>query len=123
MDNKKGLLQDRLLRFAVRVISVAKSLPRDDVGVHVCRQVTRSSTSAGANYQEALGSESRNDFTHKMQIVLKEWRETHYWPRLIEEARLLPPQRLEGIIGEANELIAMTVRSVATAKRRGADMR
>jgi len=39
-----------------------------------------------------------------MNIALKEARETHYWLRLIRDARFLPSARMEKIILEADEL-------------------
>jgi len=118
MTNGKGLLNERLFTYAVRTIAVARALPRSDVGIHIRKQVLRSGTSAGANYQEAVGSESRKDFIHKMQIVLKELRETYYWLRIIKAVRLLPAKRLAEILQESDELIAITVKSLTTAKTR-----
>ena len=116
---RRGLLDERLLRLAVRVISVCHALPRTEVGKHVGDQLMRSGTSAGANYREACGYESRADFVHKMQIVLKELRETDYWLRLAIEAHLVPEKRLGDLLQECHELTAMTVRSLTTAKGRG----
>ena len=87
--------------------------------MHIRRQLLRSGTSAGANYQEALGSESRKDFVHKLQIALKELRESHYWLRLLSATDLMPKERLGAIVKEADELVAMTVKSIVTAKSRG----
>jgi four helix bundle protein len=46
----------------------------------VCRrigdQLLRSGTAVGANYEEAQGAESRVDFSHKLQVALKELRES-----------------------------------------------
>ena len=116
--NDKGMLEERLLGYAVRIIAIAQVLPKSNIGVHVGRQILRSGTSAGANYQEAVGSESRKDFIHKMQITLKELRETHYWLRIIKASGLLPARRLTKILQESDELIAMTVSSIVTAKGR-----
>ena len=116
--NDKGMLEERLFEYAVRAIAVARALPKSDVGGHIGKQMLRSGTPAGANYQEAVGWESRNDFVHKMQIVLKELRETYYWLRVTKAVRLLPVKRLEDILQESNELIAMTVKSIVTAKGR-----
>jgi len=51
-------------------------LSRNDVGKHVANQLMRAATSSGANYEEACSAESRADFIHKVQIVLKELRGT-----------------------------------------------
>jgi four helix bundle protein len=47
------------------------------------RQLIRSGTSVGANVEEAQAAQSRADFIHKIEIALKELRETRYWLRLL----------------------------------------
>jgi four helix bundle protein len=69
-------LQDRLIEFGAAVCGALGDLPNDLVGSHVSRQLIRSATSPAANYAEARGAESRQDFIHKMQLRLKELRET-----------------------------------------------
>ena len=113
-----GRLDGRLLEYGVRIIAASQSLPRTDVGRHVSLQMLRSGTSAGANCQEARGAESRSDFIHKMQIVLKELRETCYWLCIAEKAHLTPARCLKEIVQESDELIAMTVKSIVTARSR-----
>jgi four helix bundle protein len=76
----------------------------------------RAGTSAGANFQEARGAESRADFVHKMQVVLKELRETEYWLRLLQETKLVPSSLLAAPLAEVDELIRIVVKSVITAK-------
>ena len=112
------MLQERLLDYAVRIIGVCQALPRTEVGDHTRKQMLRSGTSAGANYSEANGAESLDDFIHKMGITLKELRESYFWLRVVEKARLLPPRRLKDILRESDELIAMTVSSIVTARKR-----
>ena len=76
----------------------------------------RAATSAGANYEEACAAESRADFIHKMQIVLKELRESHYWLRLLEKSDLTAKSELAPILKEADELCRIIAQSVITAK-------
>lgn len=114
---RDGTLDKRLLAYAVEIVRMTQSMPKTFVGQHVARQVLRSGTSAGANYREARGAESRADFAHKMQIVVKELRETDYWLTLALEARLLPPSQITSLVRECGELTAMSVQSVVTAKK------
>jgi four helix bundle protein len=109
-------LQQRLLEYAVRIIRLVESLPKTLTGRRIADQLLRSGTSVGANYEEARGAESREDFVHKLQIALKELRESNYWLRLVSSARLLPPDRLAGIIDESNQLRALLSKAVATTK-------
>ena len=72
----------------------------------------------GANYEEAQGAESKADFIHKLQIALKELRESRYWLRLLAASDTVPPQLLEEIIDEATQLRAILSKAVATSKER-----
>ncbi|MDO9542090.1 MAG: four helix bundle protein [Kiritimatiellia bacterium] len=112
-------LEDRLIAFAVRVIRMVDALPMTFVGKHISQQLTRSSTSPAANYGEAQSAESRADFVHKLKIMLKELRETRVWLLLIMRAELIKPvSKLEALIQEASELIAIFVKSVKTASKK-----
>ena len=71
-------LSDRLIDFAVRILKLTESLDDTYVNRHISKQLVRSGTSIGANYEEARGAESRADFVYKMRIALKESRETVY---------------------------------------------
>jgi four helix bundle protein len=109
-------LQQRLLEYSVRIIKSVESLPKTLTGRRIADQLLRSGTSVGANYEEARGAESREDFVHKLQIALKELRESNYWLRVISSAQLLPPDRLAAIIDESSQLRALLSKAVATTK-------
>ncbi len=111
-------LEERLVDFAVSIIRTAQSLPETKAGKHIEGQLTRSGTSPAPNYGEAQDAESRADFIHKMKISLKELRETKVWLQIIAKASLIKPSsKVEPIIREADELIAIFVASVKTAKK------
>jgi len=65
-------IQERLIDFAVDIIKLCSSLPKNRSSNHIATQLLRSGTSPAANYGEARGAESRNDFIHKLRIALKE---------------------------------------------------
>lgn len=114
--NSEELLE-RLVDWGARCIRVGTALPRSDIGRHVCLQLTRAATSAGANYSEACGAQSKRDFVHKMHLVVKELRETDYWLRLIQRSGLVPQTRLCKIREGTDELLAICVASAKTAKK------
>jgi four helix bundle protein len=93
-------------------------MPRDLAGKHIAFQLLKAGTSAGANYEEARGAESRADFVHKLGIVLKELKESRYWLRLISLAGLMKPARVATLLSESEELCAIVGQSVLTAKTR-----
>ncbi|MFC1806654.1 four helix bundle protein [Planctomycetota bacterium] len=109
-------LAERLFEYAAAVVMVTQKLPRNFVGGHVARQLLRSGTSAGANYEEARAAESRNDFIHKLQVSLKELRESNFWLRLIARVRLANIPSLDETLDESSQLVAILSKAVATAK-------
>ena len=117
MNQERSDLSKRFLGFAAMVIRMVRSLRKDAIDFHIAKQVIRSATSAGANYQEACAAESRADFVHKLQISLKELNETLYWLHLMElisdssSIRNLPVA-----IQENKELGAIIGKSIVTAK-------
>jgi len=116
LPNRKGDdIAHRLLNFAVQAFKIAKNLSHDMAGKHAARQLIRSATSSGANYEEARCAESRADFVHKIRIAAKELRESHYWLRLVDQACLAKQQELSSLIREADELIAIFISSAKTA--------
>ena len=76
----------------------------------------RSGTSPLANCGEVQGAESRRDFVHKLGICLKELRETRAWLKLVVELRLCPEAPLALMLGECDELLAITASSIKTAR-------
>lgn len=115
--NVKYDLEERLLDFAVRIIEIVEALPNTRAGNHIAGQLLRCGTSPAPNYGEAQSAESRKDFVHKMKICLKELRETNVWLKIIRRRNLLKRRdELEALIVECNELIAIFVKSIKTAK-------
>jgi four helix bundle protein len=82
-------------------------------------QLLRSGTSPAANYAEARSAESRRDFVHRISICLKELRETHVWLELSRRLKLGKANDVEAALREADQLIAIFVASIKTAKRNG----
>ena len=83
------------------------------------KQIVRSSTSPALNYGEAIAAESSKDFVHKLQIVLKELRETWVTLTIINKAGLCKNQTLlEKAIEENNQLISILVKSVNTSRNK-----
>ena len=107
---------DRTRAFALRIIRLYRALGRDDVGRILGRQLLRSGTSIGANVEEAQAGQSKADFISKMSIALKEARETRYWLTLVLEAELLPADRLDSILTEAEEIVKVLYSIIRSTK-------
>ena len=115
MEERDGLAE-RLLDYGARIIKLVEALPKTLVARRIGDQLLRSGMSVGAHYEEAQGPESKADFVHKLQIALKEMRESNYWLRLLAKAKTLPPERLRDILDESVQLRAMLSKAVAKVK-------
>ncbi|WP_437223184.1 four helix bundle protein [Planctomicrobium sp. SH661] len=109
-------LSDRLMELAVRIGKVVDALPDTRLGRHIAGQLIRCGTAAGPNYEEGRSAESRRDFIHKLRIAIKELRESRYWLRLIEKARLIPKSRMTEVTQESDELVRILGKSLATTQ-------
>ena len=107
-------LQERLIDFSVAVWEGTAHLQSCPEMARFRDQVMRSATSVAANYAEARAAESRRDFIHKMQICLKELRETGVWLEILR--RLNDPDRVRTLLRECDELTAIFVASIKTAR-------
>src|SRR6516165_1811975 len=87
-------LGERLVEYGVRIVRVVGSMPTSLAGRRIADQLLTCGLSVGANFEEAQAAESHNDFVHKLQIALKELRESNYWLRLLAGAGKLPKPRL-----------------------------
>ena len=114
-------LKKRTKAFALRILKLVDALPKTTAGRALSSQIVRSGTSIGANYRAACRAKSTADFIAKMAIVEEEADETLFWLELLEESELLPAAKLTAIKQEADELIAITVTSIKTARRNRAD--
>jgi len=111
-------LAQRTRAFAVRVIRLFKALPRDEAARVIGRQFLRSGTAPGAHCREAFRGRSDAELISKLETALQELDETIYWFELLIEAGIVSPKRLEPLMAEAEEIMAILVTSVRTVKRR-----
>lgn len=117
MKDRKYDLEDRLVKYAVRIIRITESLPQSYAGLHLGKQLLRSGTSPAANYGEAQSAESKKDFIHKLKIGLKELKETRIWLKIIAASELIKPKdRVSSLLMETEELIAIFFRSIQTSR-------
>ena len=114
---RKFDLEDRLIDFAISISEIVEILPNTKFGNQIGGQLTRSGTSPALNYGEAMSAESTNDFIHKLKIILKELRESFVCLKIIKRKPLIQTsENLELVYKENNELIAIFVKSIQTAK-------
>jgi four helix bundle protein len=111
-------MKRRTKQFALRVIRLVESLPKGRTADVLGRQLLRSGTSVGANYRAACRARSTADFISKMCIVEEEADESLFWMELLIESGIVKIEKLESLMKEADELLAITVASINTAKKR-----
>ena len=111
-------LRARTKAFALRVIRLYSSLPKMTEAQVLGKQLPRSGTSVGAQYREATRARSTAEFVSKIESGLQELEETTYWLELLTESGIVPESQLKDLRGEADELTAILVSSVKTAKSR-----
>ena len=119
MKLEDGLkLQERLINFAVRILSLANKLPNMPSGIHIRGQIIKSGTSPAANYSEARNAESNADFIHKLKIVIKELNETLVWLKIIAKSEMIKQSLLTDLLDENEQLCKIISKSIATAKKK-----
>jgi four helix bundle protein len=117
MEQRKFDLEDRLVKFACLSLEICDLLPNSKSGQNLEYQLSKSSTASALVYGEAQAAESKADFVHKVKVVLKELRESRINLRIIMEKPLLINEKLLIVFKEANELIAIFLKSIETAKQ------
>lgn len=112
---KKSLIAQKSYEFALDVIKILRVLDKDSANLILIRQLIRSVTSIGANIEEALGSNSKKEFIHSMNIAKKEARETFYWLRLLKDLNFKHRKKLEELLAEAEEIVRILTKIVKTS--------
>jgi four helix bundle protein len=109
-------IKQRTKGFAIEILRLTDSLPRNRSLDVLCKQVIRSATSVGANYRSACVARSRAEFISKLHIAREEADETGYWLELLKECYLTQSCRVDKFISEAGELTAIFTASIKTAQ-------
>lgn len=118
MEEKKFDIEDRLVNYTSRMIDVVEALPGTRAGNYIAGQLIKSCHSPTFNYGEAQAAESRDDFIHKLAIVLKELKECRTALKIIRKKEMIKPDvKLTGIYKETEELIAIIGKSIKTAEK------
>jgi four helix bundle protein len=111
-------LKQRTKEFALRTIRLVESLPRGKITDVIGRQLLRSGTSVGANYRSACRAKSIADFISKLGTVEEEADESIYWMELLIESGLISKDKVVELLDEADQLVAIIVSSIKTARAR-----
>jgi four helix bundle protein len=110
------MMKARTKEFAKRIIRLCRSLPNNREGWRIGDQIFRSGTSVGSNYRAACRGRSKAEFIAKLGTVLEETDETLYWLEMMVETEMVKASKLEALMKENRELLAIFVASMNTAK-------
>ncbi len=99
-----SILEERTFKFSVDVIKFLKTIKYSKENDVIKYQLAKASTSIGANYEEAQGAFSKEDFKYKMSICFRESKEANYWLRILKEIGVSNNEKLNDLIQESHEL-------------------
>ena len=110
-------LQDRTRAFAKDVIKLCEKLPQTQAAQSISEQLMASSGSVNSNYRAACRARTRKEFISKLGVVVEESDESLGWLQLLVETEMCKAEAAEPLITDANELVAIFVKSAKTARR------
>ena len=118
MENGKNPIIKKSYDFALDIIGLYKFLTEKKKEFVLSKQLLRSGTSIGANIREAVEAQSKADFLSKMNISLKEARESLYWIDLLADSGYMDIKQKQNIYKKCEELVRMLVSIVKTTKEK-----
>ena len=116
-EYKENIIVKKSYSFALEIIKLYKQLVEQKEYV-LSKQLLRSGTSIGANVHEAVSSESKRDFIHKMGIALKETRETSYWLNLLKDSSYISYETFDSLHSDCHSIIKILNSIILTTKER-----
>ncbi len=119
MATQPEQLRERTKQFAIRIVRLFRGLPKTDEARIMGKQLLRAGTSVAANYRALCRARSRAEFISKIGVVVEEADETVFWLEMLVETGVLPGPRMEQVLAEANELLAILAASQRTARAGG----
>ena len=111
-------LKARTKKFTLDCLALCAKIPKSREFDSIVRQLIRSSSSVGANYRAANRAKSDRDFIHKLKIVEEEADESMFWLEILLEIDANNSPEIKKLIKESDELVAITVASIKTARKR-----
>jgi len=113
----ENIIVTKTYSFAVRIVKFCFEMQDERKEYVISRQLLKSGTSIGANIEESQGAISKAEFISKVQISLKEAKETKYWLRLIKDAEVYQNQFSEQLLKDCNEIIIIITSILKSSKK------
>lgn len=111
-----NVVRNKSYNFSLKIIKIYQELTLEKREFILSKQLIRSGTSIGANIEEAIGAQSKNDFVAKMSISYKEARETLYWLHILTDSGFLLNKQSDQLIFDCEELLKILGSIIKTSK-------
>ena len=118
MADKPNIIRDKSYNFSLNSIKLVRDLSKSTESYIIAKQLIRSTTSVGANIEEALAGFTKKDFIHKMSIALKECSESKYWLRLIKDLELIKNGAADSLLNECDEIRKILTSIIKTSQEK-----
>ena len=113
----KAEMKQRTKDFAKEIIKLCRNLPNNREGRLIGDQIFRSGTSVAANYRSACRARSKAEFISRLSVVEEEADETLFWLEVIKEMTIFQYSKIDVLMKENDEILAIVVASIRTAKK------
>lgn len=113
---KENVLIEKSIDFGARIVKLHRYLVKTQHESVLSKQILRSSTSIGANINEAQYGSSKADFVAKLHIALNEVAETEYWLHILQKSDCLDDNMAASLLNDCLEIKRILIASISTAK-------
>ena len=117
LKREKNILLEKVDAYSNRIIRLYKYLKDEKKEFIMSKQLLRSGTSIGANIVESQSAQSSADFIHKLEIALKEAKETHYWLEKLFAGEYINDVGYQSMSNDNIEIIKLLTSIIVTKKR------
>ena len=117
LKREKNILLEKVDAYSNRIIRLYKYLKDEKKEFIMSKQLLRSGTSIGANIVESQSAQSSADFIHKLEIALKEAKETHYWLEKLLVGEYINEVGYKSMSYDNIEIIKLLTSIIVTKKR------
>jgi len=114
--NRKYDLEERTAQLGEKIIDFCQKIKPNIINSPIISQLIRAATSIGANYCEANGASSKQDFKNKIHICKKESQETKFWLRMIAKSNPETKEEALELWREAQEFTLIFAKIVSSLK-------
>ena len=117
LKREKNILLEKVDAYSNRIIRLYKYLKDEKKEFIMSKQLLRSGTSIGANIVESQCAQSSADFIHKLEIALKEAKETHYWLEKLFAGEYINDVGYQSMSNDNIEIIKLLTSIIVTKKK------